>query len=127
MNLKIQKSQLNKLALTLNELKNEANPSNWLFRFVFDQGSNQYENILYLTEQATADQQKRYNLFHLTEGTDTTFAKTGDHHYYVYQMPNGGSLDYSLGLLCEQGKAIIEGTETTIPAFEPNTNAKSHG
>ena len=47
MNLKIQKSQLNKLAVTLNELRNEANPSNWLFRFVFDQGTNQYENILY--------------------------------------------------------------------------------
>jgi len=127
MNLKIQKAQLNKLAVTLNELRNEANPSNWLFRFVFDQGANQYENILYLADIATTEQQYRYNLFHLTEGTDTTFEKTGDYHYFIYQMPDGGSLDYAIGLLCEQGKAYIEGTATTIPAFEPNTNAKAHG
>lgn len=127
MMLKIQKSQLNKLAITLNELKNEANPSNWLFRFVFDQGSLEYEYIFYLTDIATADEQLRYNLFHLTESTDVTFAKVGDYHYFVYQMPDGGSVDYSEGLLCEQGKALIEGTEVTIPAFNPNTNSKAHG
>jgi len=127
MTLKIQKASLNKLAVTLNELANEANPNNWLFRFVFDQGSNEYENVLYMSDLASVDQQARYNLFHLTEPADTEFIKTGDYHYYVYQMPDGGSLDYDEGFLVEQGKAIIEGTETTTPAFEPNTNVKSYG
>ena len=113
--------------MTLNELRNEANPSNWLFRFVYDQGGTEYEYIFYLTDIATSDQQKRYNLFNLTDPTDVNFDKVGDYHYYIYQMPNGGSVNYTEGLLCEQGKAKIKGTATVIPAFNPNTNSKAHG
>ena len=113
--------------MTLNELKNAENPNNWLFRFVYDQGGNQYEYLFYLTDIATSEQQKRYNLFNLTDPTDIDFEKVGDYHYYIYQMPNGGSINYAEGLLCEQGKALIKGTATVIPAFNPNTNSKAHG
>ncbi len=110
--------------MTLNELSNLENPNNWLFRFCKDQTEEEY--LLYLTDLTTADQQKRYNLFHLIEGTDVTFENTGDYHYFIYQMPDGGSTDYSIGLLCEQGITRVEGTEAEIKSFNPTTSAPSY-
>lgn len=110
----------NPIALTLSELSLSENPSNWLFRFVLEQ-SDEYEYLLYLTD--VSQSVNRYNLFTLVEGTDVTFRSIGDYTYYVYQMPNGGSLDYTQGHLVENGKMrLIESTEETIPTFNVDTN-----
>jgi hypothetical protein len=66
---------------------------------------------------------KRANLFYLHEGVDVDFKFLGDYLYEVYQMPNGGSEDFTQGILVERGKMrLIEASETPIPTFEANTN-----
>ena len=119
MTLKIHAQQLNKLAVTLSELKNENLPNNWLFNFVHDQSEKQY--FIYLNDQATIEEQERFNLFFLDEGTDLTFDYEGDYHYFVYQMPDGGSFDTDEGQLVEQGIAIVKRDQEIIPEFEPIT------
>ena len=110
----------NPIALTLSELSLESLPNNWLFRFVLEQ-SDEYEYLLYLTD--VSQSVNRYNLFTLVEGTDVTFRSIGDYTYYVYQMPNGGSLDYTTGHEVEVGKMrLIESIEETIPTFNVDTN-----
>ena len=121
MTLKIHAQQLNKLAVTLSELKSENLPNNWLFNFVHDQSEKQY--FIYLNDQATIEEQERFNLFFLDEGTDLTFDYEGDYHYFVYQMPDGGSFDTNEGLLVEQGIAIVKRDQEIIPEFQPITNA----
>lgn len=120
MTLLFRKSELNQIPVTLKEKADANLPNNWLFRFVHDQSEE--ESLIYLTDQATDEQQERFNLFNLTEGTDLTFTYNGDYHYFVYQMPDGGSEDYSTGLLVEQGIAKVIGTASSVPSFEPTTS-----
>ena len=110
----------NPIALTLSELSLSTLPNNWLFRFVLEQ-SDEYEYLVYLTD--VSQSVNRYNLFTLVEGTDVTFRSIGDYKYYVYQMPNGGSLDYTTGHEVEVGKMrLIESTKETMPTFNVDTN-----
>ena len=118
----IRQGQSNPIALTLSELSQTENPSNWLFRFVSEQ-SDEYEYLLYLTDVSVSI--NRFNLFTLIEGTDVTFRSLGDYEYYVYQMDDNISLDYSDGLLVERGKMrMIESTEEQIPTFNVDINTK---
>lgn len=102
------------MIVTLNELKSESLPSNWLFVFELEQDDN-YTYKLYLTDISLFPE--RYNNFTLTEGTDITFRFLGDYKYKVYQMPDGGSTDESIGLLVETGKMRLKETETITPTF----------
>lgn len=110
----LQKSQTNKICLTLSELENPTSPINWLFRFTLDQEEN-YEYLLFLQDISAFPQ--RYNLFELIEGTDVTFKFIGDYGYEVYQMPNNTSTDFTLGLLVENGKMRLLETEVATPTF----------
>lgn len=110
----IQKSQTNKICLTLSELENPSLPINWLFRFTLDQEDN-YEYLLFLEDISLFPQ--RYNLFELIEGTDVTFKFIGDYGYEVYQMPNNTSTDFTLGLLVENGKMRLLEMEVATPTF----------
>ena len=110
----------NPIALTLSELSLSTIANNWLFRFVLEQ-SDEYEYLVYLTD--VSQSVNRYNLFTLVEGTDVTFRSIDDYKYYVYQMPNGGSLDYTTGHEVEVGKMrLIESTKEIIPTFNVDTN-----
>ena len=110
---------LNQIAVTLEELKSDLLPDNWLFRFVLDQDDS-YEYLIYLTDVSPSP--ARYNLFDLDEGIDVDFKFVGDYLYEVYQMPNGGSLDYTQGVKVENGKMrLIENPAPTTPTFTPNT------
>lgn len=113
----LQKSQTNKICLTLSELENPSLPINWLFRFTLDQEEN-YEYLLFLEDISAFPQ--RYNLFELIEGTDVTFKFIGDYGYEVYQMPNNISTDFTLGLLVENGKMRLLETEAQTPTFTTN-------
>lgn len=124
MTILITKSSLNIIALTLSELEDETLAINWLFRFVKDEGKQ--EILCYLTD-LNADT-SRYNLFHLLEGTDATFTKKGDYSYQVYQMPNGGSLDYTLGTQVEIGKIRVIDNITVVPnSFAPTLTSNIYG
>lgn len=110
---------INSIAVTLEELKSDALPDNWLFRFVLDQDDS-YEYLVYLTDTSLSP--SRYNLFTLDEGTDVDFKFVGDYLYEVYQMPDGGSEDYTQGVKVENGKMrLLENPEPSIPTFEANT------
>ena len=111
----LQKTTANTLIVTLNELKSESLPSNWLFVFELEQDDN-YTYKLYLTDNSLFPE--RYNDFTLTEGTDVTFKFLGDYKYTVYQMPDGGSTDQTLGRLVETGKMRLKETETPTPTFD---------
>jgi hypothetical protein len=112
----------NQIAVTLSELKSDLLPENWLFRFVLDQ-DDYYEYLIYLTDVSPAP--ARYNLFNLDEGVDVDFQFVGDYLYEVYQMPAGGSVDYTLGLKVENGKMrLLENPSPLIPTFEPNTETQ---
>lgn len=112
----------NQIAVTLNELKSDLLPDNWLFRFVLDQ-DDYYEYLIYLTDVSPAP--ARYNLFNLDEGVDVDFKFVGDYLYEVYQMPEGTSVDYTLGLKVENGKMrLLENPSPLIPTFEPNTETQ---
>lgn len=109
----------NQIAVTLSELKSDLLPENWLFRFVLDQ-DDFYEYLIYLTDESPAP--ARYNLFTLIEGVDVDFKFIGDYLYEVYQMPEGDSVDYTLGVKVENGKMrLLEAEIIPIPTFEPNT------
>ena len=112
----IYKATLNQLALTLSEFESVSLDVNWLFRFVKDQGKQEYFCYLEDLNVSTA----RYNFFHLLEGTDVTFEYLGDYMYEVYQMPDGGSTDYSLGNRCEIGKIKVLDEVVVTPSFTPN-------
>jgi hypothetical protein len=116
----LRQGQSNPIALTLSELSQSELPSNWLFVFTLEQ-SKEYTYKLYLTD--VSQSVNSYNLFTLIEGTDVTFRSIGDYEYKVYQMPNGGSTDETLGRLVEIGKMrLIEPTEEQIPTFNVDTN-----
>ncbi len=120
----IYKATLNIFALTLSELEDETLAINWLFRFVKDQGKQ--EVFCYLDDLSVST--ARYNLFNLLEGTDATFTKLGDWSYQVYQMPDGGSLDYTLGIQCEIGKIrVLDNVTITPNSFEPTLTANIYG
>ena len=124
MTISITKNSLNIIALTLSELEDESLDINWLFRFTKDQGKQEIFCYLIDLNASTA----RYNLFHLLEGTDATFTKLGDYTYQVYQMPDGGSLDYSLGIQCEIGKVRVKDSITVVPnSFEPTLTSNIYG
>jgi len=79
-----------------------------------------YEYLIYLTDLSVA--LARYNLFELEEGVDVDFKFVGDYLYEVYQMPEGDSVDYTLGVKVENGKMrLLEGEVIPTPTFEPNT------
>jgi hypothetical protein len=114
----IQKTTTNTLTVTLNEKATTSLPYNWLFVFELEQ-SDVYTYPVYLTD--TSLYPERYNEFSLEEGVDVTFKYTGDYKYQVYQMPDGGSTDTSLGRLVETGKARVKETSTPVPTFEATT------
>jgi hypothetical protein len=124
MTILITKNSLNIIALTLSELEDETLDINWLFRFTKEQGKQ--EILCYLDDLNVST--ARYNLFHLLEGTDATFTKLGDYTYQVYQMPDGGSLDYTLGIQCEIGKVRVKDSVTITPnSFEPTLTSNIYG
>lgn len=118
----LRQDQSNKIAVTLDELKNENLPNNWLF--VFDNAqSDTYQYKIQLTDESLSTE--RYNLFTLVEGTDLNFTFLGDYAYYVFQMPNEVSVDPADGELVETGiMRLIESTQTEIPTYivDSNTN-----
>jgi hypothetical protein len=118
----LRQDQSNKITVTLNELKNENLPNNWLF--VFDNAqSDTYQYKIQLTDESLSTE--RYNLFTLIEGTDLNFTFLGDYSYYVFQMPNEVSVDPEDGELVETGiMRLIESTQTEIPTYivDSNTN-----
>jgi len=111
MTLKIIKGQTSRLVVTLSELANPDNPSNWLFVFKKDQGSQVYKT--YLSDMSSAP--LNYNEFYLDE-TDLNMM-TGDYMYKAYQMPNGGSEDESIGLEVEVGKARVVKVPVTVTSY----------
>jgi hypothetical protein len=116
----LKRDQINTIALTLTELSTPLLPNNWLFRFVLDQ-DDFYEYLVYLTDQSVST--VRYNLFYLDEGVDIDFKFLGDYLYEVYQMPDGGSEDFTSGVLVENGKMrLIEAEPTPDTSFEADTN-----
>lgn len=124
MTLQIYKATLNQLALTLTELIDVDMDVNWLFRFTKDEGK---QEILVYLEDLNAST-ARYNLFHLLEGTDATFTKLGDYTYEVYQMPDGGSTDYSIGNRCEIGKVKVFDNITVVEnSFAPTLTGNIYG
>jgi hypothetical protein len=118
----LQKNQLNKIAVTLSELKSDLLPNNWLFVFHLeqDQGDGNHSKRLQLPDLGVST--KRYNYFELTEGTDVTFDITGYYEYRCYQMPNDTSTDETLGNLVEVGKMLLQGTPETEYVNEVSTN-----
>lgn len=121
MMLQIRQASLNQLALTLKEKANENYPNFFLFRFVSEQSRKEY--FCNLTDLSTT--QKRYNLFHLYEGTDIDLP-IGEYMYYVYQMEVENENNYTLGILCEQGKAKVKSNvETITPTFTNTTTIKN--
>jgi hypothetical protein len=122
MTIQLSKAETKDIILTLSELRNESVPSNWLFRIVKDQGRAEY--LLYMTDISASPE--RYNHFVMIEGVDITFENLGDHRYFAYQMPNGGSLDYTTGLLVEQGKLRVNKAESVTPSFNTTITSKVH-
>lgn len=118
----LQKSQVNTIAVTLTELKDEALPDFWLFVFSLDQsqGDEDYTYRLQLTDTSTAT--NRYNLFTLEEGVDVTFTLEGDYKYQVYQMPDGVSTDETEGVLVETGKMRLLGADEVDSIYSVSTN-----
>jgi hypothetical protein len=106
----LQQNQPNKVALTLNELANPNDPSNWLFIFELDQsqGDGQYSKRVQLLEVSSTS---RYNYFEITEGADITFDLVGDYSYAVYQMPDDISINELDGVLVENGKMRLFGLD----------------
>lgn len=118
----LQQDTANQIVVTLNELKSDLLPENWLFRFVLDQ-DDYYEYLIYLVDVSAAP--ARYNLFDLIEGVDVDFKFVGDYLYEVYQMPAGESVDYTLGVKVENGKMrLLENPIPITPTFEPNTETQ---
>lgn len=123
----LRKNQLNKIAVTLSELKNDLLPSNWLFVFHLeqDQGDGNNTKRLQLPDLGVSD--KRYNYFELTEGTDVTFDFEGKYTYKCYQMPNDTSTDETLGELVEVGMMLLVGEEETKYVNTVSTNTYING
>lgn len=109
----VQKSVLNKLVVTLNELSSATEDLNWLFVFTLEQ-DDYYTYKIYPTE---VNNSERFNSFTFTEGVDVTFKFLGDYKYQVYQMPDGGSTNETLGILVETGKMRVIDTPEEVPTF----------
>ena len=121
MTLKIVKGQVSRIVVTLSELANPNNPSNWLFVFKKDQGGQVYKS--YLTDVSLSPD--NYNEFNLDE--DELSMMTGDYEYRAYQMPDGGSEDESIGLLVEIGKArVVLPTITPVAYKRTQTQTKGY-
>lgn len=115
------------VSLTLTELSNVANPSNWLFVFELEQN----EGDIYKKQFVDISEfPESYNRFSITPGevgfvgADIEFEIEGDYRYKVYQMPDAISTDETLGLLVESGKMNLSIVEDAIPTFTVNTDAK---
>ncbi len=116
----VEKNQNNSICLTLNEKMNDNYPETWLFRFVNEQSKKEY--YCNLTDLSTS--KKRFNLFNLYEGTSITLP-LGDYTYFVYQMEIEDEENYTLGFLCEQGKARVKTDSTPTPTFTQTTTIKN--
>lgn len=123
----LQQNQLNRIAVTLSELKSELLPNNWLFVFYYEQsqGDEQYSKRAQLPDISVST--ARYNYFELTEGVDITFEKTGDYEYFVYQMPNDTSTDESIGEIVETGKMTLKGAQDVQYAYNVPSNTYING
>lgn len=123
----LQQGQLNKIAVTLSELKSDLLPNNWLFVFYYEQsqGDEQYSKRAQLPDLSVST--VRYNYFELTEGVDITFDKTGDYEYFVYQMPNDTSTDESIGELVETGKMTLKGAQDVQYTYNVPSNTYING
>jgi hypothetical protein len=123
----LQQGQLNRIAVTLSELKNDLLPNNWLFVFYYEQsqGDEQYSKRAQLPELSVSTD--RYNYFELTEGVDITFDKTGDYEYFVYQMPNDTSTDELIGELVETGKMTLKGAQDVQYTYNVPSNTYING
>ena len=88
--------------LTLNELRLRTLPNNWLFVFCPEQALGDVNQTIkmYLSDIVS---NKRFNEFVIDESVDVTFPIIGFYDYTVYQMPDGGSLDSSIGHKVERG------------------------
>lgn len=109
------------VSLTLSELANPSDPSNWLFVFELEQNDG-YTYKKQFTDISAYPES--YNRFLITPGTDIVFEIEGDYKYSVYQMPDAISTDETLGLLVESGKMRLESIETELPTYTVNTDAK---
>ena len=123
----LQQSQLNRIAVTLTELKNDLIPSNWLFVFHLDQSQGDEENSKRAQLIDVGLSTDRYNYFELTEGVEITFDEVGDYMYKVFQMPNNTSLDESIGELVEVGKMRLIGSEEPEYVYNVATNTYING
>jgi len=123
----LQQNQLNRIAVTLSELKSDLLPNNWLFVFYYEQsqGDEQYSKRAQLPDLSVST--VRYNYFELTEGVDITFDKTGDYEYFVYQMPNDTSTDESIGELVETGKMTLKGAQDVQYTYNVPSNTYING
>jgi len=123
----LQQNQLNRIAVTLSELKSDLLPNNWLFVFYYEQsqGDEQYSKRAQLPDLSVST--VRYNYFELTEGVDITFDKTGDYEYFVYQMPNDTSTDESIGELVETGKMTLKGAKDVQYTYNVPSNTYING
>lgn len=116
----LNKSQSNRLALTLRELSGENEPYNWLFVFTLEQDDS-YSYTLYLTDDSDVNYPD--STFTLIEGTDVTFRFLGDYNYKVFQMPDGGSTNTSLGTKVEEGKMRLIDTPVEVSTFNVDNNS----
>ena len=123
----LQQGQLNKIALTLTELKSDLLPNNWLFVFKLEQsqGDEEYSKRVQIPDLSVST--NRFNYFELTEGTTVTFDITGYYEYFVYQMPNDTSTDETLGKLVETGKMNLKGAEEVQYVYNVPTNTYING
>lgn len=114
-------SQPKLVSLTLSELANPSVASNWLFVFELEQ-NNGYTYKKQFVDISSYPES--YNRFLITAGTDIVFEIEGDYKYSVYQMPDEISIDETEGLLVESGKMRLQATETELPTYTVNTDAK---
>ena len=121
--IKINKGVENTFDLTLSEKATLTDP---FFLFVFKNDLTKEE-----TKKVIGDSSSyiyRYNRFIITEGTDITFAPTGDWHYKVYEQTSSTNTDVSQSTgLVEQGKVNVFGTDTTHAVHSTTRTYKAYG
>ena len=105
----IKKNQLNRFSVTLNELKLESLPNNWLFVFDPESDNEQISNQRVVARLNEIESSGRYNRFEFVEGVDVTFTRNGYYDYRVYQIPNGADEFNEDSHLVERGKMRVFG------------------
>lgn len=107
----IDKGELNKIVLTLNESATLVNPF-YLFVFEneFDTATSPIE--IYLANISTST--NRYDLFELTEGTDLTLVK-GQYTYSVYESATEpATITDTTQIAVEEGRMVVGSDSVTF-------------